>query len=104
VNGEMADDHVQTTEVWSTITEHHDRFASGPTREAAIDNHLRSNRDMKQAITDMARHGPLDAEWANYEYPVIRGVRKTVAVTRTEVTETVESDGMPTDAFGWKRD
>ncbi|WP_167677911.1 hypothetical protein [Rhodococcus sp. B10] len=94
----------QTRVEWATVTDDSDRYASGPTREAAIESHLRGNRDLKQAVADLKALNP-DSGWEKYTFPEIRGVRKTVTVTRTEVfVSPVETDGLPADAFGWERD
>lgn len=96
------DVYVETRVVWSTITDEHERYASGDTREQAIENHLRSNRDLRLAVDELKRMG--SADWEKYTFPVIRGVRRTVTVTRTEVSETREVVDLPSDAFGWERD
>ncbi|WP_032384690.1 hypothetical protein [Rhodococcoides fascians] len=95
---------VTIVESWATITDDNENFASGRTREEAIARHLQGNRDMKQAIADLAAHGPLAPKWANYNFPVIRGVRRTVTVTCVEVSETVDVEDLPNDPFGWERD
>ncbi|WP_032368577.1 hypothetical protein [Rhodococcoides fascians] len=95
---------VTIAESWSTVTDDHENFASGRTREEAIARHLQGNRDMKQAIADLSALGPLATKWKSYKFPTIQGVRRTITVTCVEVSETVETEDLPNDPFGWERD
>ncbi|MBY4381858.1 hypothetical protein HQO24_10410 [Rhodococcus fascians] len=91
-------------EIWTTVTDDHQTYSSGSTREDAIANHLQSNRDLKLAIADLAASGPLASKWEDYQFQKIRAIRRTITVTCTELTETVDSDDLPDDPFGWDRD